>query len=70
MSKLRNINLRGTGIVEVPLSIGHLNGLEYLDLSWCRNLVSLPESIYNLRSLETLIVVSICNNLYKRASQA
>ena len=56
MSKLREINLSGTAIVEVPSSIEHLNGLEYFDLSCCENLVSLPESIFNLRSLKTLDV--------------
>ena len=56
MSKLRDIDLRGTAIVEVPSSIEHLNGLEYFNLSWCENLVSLPESICNLRSLKTLDV--------------
>ena len=56
MSKLRDIDLRGTAIVEVPSSIEHLNGLEYFNLSCCENLVSLPESICNLRSLKTLDV--------------
>ena len=56
MSKLREIDLSGTAIVEVPSSIEHLNGLEYFDLSQCKNLVSLPESICNLRSLEILDV--------------
>ena len=57
MSKLRNIDLKGTAIEEVPSSIEHLNGLEYFDLSWCKNLVSLSKSIFNLRSLKTLDVV-------------
>ena len=56
MSKLREIYLNETAIVEVPSSIEHLNGLEYFDLSCCENLVSLPESICNLRSLKTLDV--------------
>ena len=56
MSKLREIYLNDTAIVEVPSSIEHLNGLKYFDLSWCENLVSLPESICNLRSLITLDV--------------
>ena len=57
MSKLRDIDLRGTAIVEVPSSIEHLNGLEYFNLSWCENLVSLPESICNLKSLKILDVL-------------
>ena len=56
MSKLREIYLNETAIVEVPSSIEHLNGLEYFDLSCCENLGSLPESICNLRSLKTLNV--------------
>ena len=62
MSKLREIDMSGTAIVEVPSSIEHLNGLEYFGLSLCENLVSLPESIFNLRSLETLDVVG-CSKL-------
>ena len=62
MSKLRTIDLRSTAIVEVPSSIKHLNGLEYLNLRLCKNLVSLSESICKLRSLQTLIVAS-CSEL-------
>ncbi|KAJ9676213.1 hypothetical protein PVL29_024957 [Vitis rotundifolia] len=54
MRKLRELNLSGIAIVEVPLSIKHLNGLEDLDLGNCKNLVTLPESICSLRSLKTL----------------
>ena len=54
MRKLRELNLSGTAIMEVPPSIKHLNGLEDLDLGNCKNLVSLPESICSLRSLKTL----------------
>ena len=35
MSKLREIYLNDTAIVEVPSSIEHLNGLKYFDLSRC-----------------------------------
>ena len=54
MSKLREINLCGTAIIEVPSSIEHLNELEDFNLSQCFNLVSLPRSICNLSSLQTL----------------
>ena len=56
MSKLREIELSGTAIVEVSSSIEHLNGLEHFHLSRCENLVSLPKSICNLRSLQILTV--------------
>ena len=62
MSKLREINLSGTAIIEVPSSIEHLNGLEYFNLSGCFNLVSLPRSICNLSSLQTLYLDS-CSKL-------
>ncbi|KAJ9707494.1 hypothetical protein PVL29_002497 [Vitis rotundifolia] len=54
MRKLRELNLSGTAIMEVPPSIKHLNGLADLDLGNCKNLVSLPESICSLKSLKTL----------------
>ena len=54
MGRLRELNFRGTGIIEVPSSIVHLHGLEYLDLSYCHNLSSLPDSICSLSYLKTL----------------
>ena len=54
MRKLRELNLSGTEIMEVPPSIKQLNGLADLDLGNCKNLVSLLESICSLRSLKTL----------------
>ncbi|XP_034675526.1 disease resistance protein RPV1-like isoform X3 [Vitis riparia] len=62
MSKLRELNLSGTAIIEVPSSIGRLKALQHLDLSYCKSLRSLSESICNLSSLETLILVG-CSNL-------
>ncbi|KAL6315391.1 hypothetical protein AAG906_000501 [Vitis piasezkii] len=56
MSKLRELNLSETAIIEVPSSIGHLKALQHLDLSYCKSLKRLSESICNLSSLETLIL--------------
>ena len=64
MSKLREIDLCDTAIVEVPSSIEHLNGLEDFNLSCCENLVSLPKSIYNLRSLQ-ILDVGDCSKLVR-----
>ena len=56
MRSLRELNLSRTGIMELPSSIRHLNGLEDLDLSSCENLLSLPDSICSLSSLQTLLL--------------
>ena len=40
MGRLREIYFCETGVIEVPSSIRHLHGLEYLNLSSCRNLLS------------------------------
>ena len=56
MENLRELYLDGTGIINLPSSIVHLKGIEYLDLAHCENLESLPESICNLRYLRTLLV--------------
>ena len=39
MGRLREINFCEMGIIEIPSSIRHLNGFEYLDLSSYRNLL-------------------------------
>ncbi|XP_040363866.1 TMV resistance protein N-like [Rosa chinensis] len=44
--------LSGSGIRELPSSIGNLIGLEDLYLKGCENLTNLPCSIYELRHLE------------------
>ncbi|KAL6344258.1 hypothetical protein AAG906_037822 [Vitis piasezkii] len=58
MESLRKLFLDGTAIKEIPSSIQHLRGLQYLHLSNCKNLVNLPESICNLTSLKELHVQS------------
>ena len=62
MGNLRKLHLNGTAIEELPESIQHLQGLQYLDLRYCNNLVGLPESIGYLKSLITLNCSS-CSNL-------
>ncbi|KAL6316357.1 hypothetical protein AAG906_017994 [Vitis piasezkii] len=62
MRSLRKLNLSHTGIMGLPSSIRHLNGLEDLDLSSCNKLLSLPDSIYSLSSLRTLNLVE-CSKL-------
>ncbi|KAM5574669.1 disease resistance protein RPV1-like [Rosa sericea] len=54
MSSLRGLELRGSDIRELDESIGNLIGLEVLDLGNCKNLTTLPCSIYGLQNLETL----------------
>ena len=54
MERLRELHLDRTSIQELPSSVKHLKGLEYLNLKGCDSLLSLPDSICNLRSLKTL----------------
>ncbi|XP_034677016.1 disease resistance protein RUN1-like isoform X2 [Vitis riparia] len=64
VENLRQLHLDGTAIEELPASIQHLKGLQYLNLKDCYKLVSLPESICNLSSLKFLNV-SFCTKLEK-----
>ena len=64
MRNLRELCLDGTTLKELPSSIQHLQGLQYLNLENCKNLVNIPDNICNLRSLKTLIV-SGCSKLNK-----
>ncbi|XVF78418.1 hypothetical protein PTKIN_Ptkin14bG0130900 [Pterospermum kingtungense] len=54
MKYLLELYLDGTGIKELPSSIGHLSNLVFLNLKDCRNLVCLPSSIGGCKSLKTL----------------
>ena len=51
MKCLRTLNLRGSGIRELPSSIKYLTGLRSLDLDDCKNLRYLPDEIYKLQLL-------------------
>ncbi|KAL5845738.1 hypothetical protein ACOSQ3_009262 [Xanthoceras sorbifolium] len=64
MESLTKLDLSGTTIKDLPLSIENLNRLWTLDLSFCENLERFPSSICNLRSLEYLYA-SYCPKLYK-----
>ncbi|CAL2240958.1 unnamed protein product [Prunus armeniaca] len=50
------------GLVDVNGSIGNLERLVYLSMKDCKNLRMLPEKVFMLKSLETLII-SGCTNL-------
>ncbi|KAL6315510.1 hypothetical protein AAG906_000808 [Vitis piasezkii] len=62
--KLRKLDLDYTAIVKLPSSIEHLKGLEYLDLSNCKDLITVPQSICNLTSLKFLNL-DFCSKLEK-----
>ena len=65
MKNLKKLDLYGTAIEKLPSSsIEHLEGLEYLNLAHCENLVILPESICNLRFLKFLNV-NACSKLHR-----
>ena len=54
MENLRELYLDRTAIQELPSSIQSLKGLQYLNLAYCRDLLSLPETICYLKSLAFL----------------
>ncbi|PRQ36217.1 putative TIR domain, P-loop containing nucleoside triphosphate hydrolase [Rosa chinensis] len=54
MDSLRHLSLEGSDIRELDESIENLIGLEYLNLIDCKNLTTLPCSIYGLQNLEFL----------------
>ena len=51
MECLKTLDLKGSGIREVPSSIEHLTKLKELKLYKCKNLRDLPDSIYKLQQL-------------------
>ncbi|XP_068312911.1 disease resistance protein RPV1-like [Pyrus communis] len=61
MEELLELNLSGSKIKELPLSINNLTGLRYLNLKDCKELKSLP-SVNHMRSLITLDL-SGCSSL-------
>ncbi|PPD75492.1 hypothetical protein GOBAR_DD27572 [Gossypium barbadense] len=54
MECLLELYLDGTGIKELPISIGNLSSLVLLNLKDCRNLADLPGSIVGCKSLKSL----------------
>ncbi|XVF78500.1 hypothetical protein PTKIN_Ptkin14bG0139100 [Pterospermum kingtungense] len=54
MEYLLELYLDGTGIKELPSSVGHLSNLVLFDLKDCSNLVGLPSSIDGCKCLKTL----------------
>ncbi|XVF70255.1 hypothetical protein PTKIN_Ptkin11bG0146200 [Pterospermum kingtungense] len=54
MQCLVEFYLDGTGIEELPSSIGHLSNLVLLSLKDCKNLVSLSSSVHGLKCLKFL----------------
>ena len=65
MKNLKKLDLYGTAIEKLPSSsIEHLEGLEYLNLAHCKNLVILPKGICSLRFLKFLNV-NACSKLHR-----
>jgi len=56
MKRLKELELNGTAIKELPLSIGRLSGLTRLNLANCKSLLTLPSVVCNLTSLQYLIL--------------
>ena len=56
MENLRELYLDGTSIKVLPSSVERLKGLFLLNMRKCKNLVSLPNDMCYLISLQTLIV--------------
>ncbi|KAL6343104.1 hypothetical protein AAG906_018942 [Vitis piasezkii] len=54
MKYLEFLDLRGTGIKELPSSMEHLHNISELFLSDCKNLRSLPSSICRFKSFQRL----------------
>ncbi|KAG7944050.1 hypothetical protein I3843_15G078200 [Carya illinoinensis] len=59
---LRHLTLANTDIKELPLSIGHLSGIEVLNLKGCKNLLHLPTGILRFRHLKGLSLAG-CSKL-------
>ncbi|KAJ6386600.1 hypothetical protein OIU78_016511 [Salix suchowensis] len=53
---IRSLNLPESSIKEIPKEVGKLIHLRYLNLSYCRELVSLPETMCDLCNLQSLDV--------------
>uniref|UniRef100_A0A6N2MJX1 Disease resistance R13L4/SHOC-2-like LRR domain-containing protein n=1 Tax=Salix viminalis TaxID=40686 RepID=A0A6N2MJX1_SALVM len=53
---IRSLNLPESSIKEIPKEVGKLIHLRHLNLEWCRELVSLPETMCDLCNLQSLDV--------------
>ncbi|XP_024182010.2 disease resistance protein RPV1-like [Rosa chinensis] len=62
MNSLKELYLRGCYIEELHPSIGNFTGLNELNLADCKNLTTIPCSIYELQNLE-ILDVSGCSKL-------
>ncbi|KAJ6764554.1 LEUCINE-RICH REPEAT-CONTAINING [Salix koriyanagi] len=51
---IRSLNLSRSSIEEIPKEVGKLIHLRHLNLEWCRELVSLPETMCDLCNLQSL----------------
>ncbi|TYI58113.1 hypothetical protein E1A91_D11G331100v1 [Gossypium mustelinum] len=57
MEWLKDLDLSGTALKELPSSIDNLIVLTHLNMNNCKNLVCLPDSFYKLKSL---LCLSLC----------
>ncbi|KAJ6764551.1 PROTEIN PHOSPHATASE PHLPP-LIKE PROTEIN, partial [Salix koriyanagi] len=59
---IRSLNLSRSSIEEIPKEVGKLIHLRHLNLEWCEELVSLPETMCDLCNLQSLDVIR-CSSL-------
>ncbi|KAJ6358309.1 hypothetical protein OIU76_000084 [Salix suchowensis] len=59
---IRSLNVSRSLIKEIPKEIGKLIHLRHLNLEWCEELVSLPETMCDLCNLQSLDVIG-CRSL-------
>ncbi|KAF3951554.1 hypothetical protein CMV_022813 [Castanea mollissima] len=62
MKRVHSLYLSGTAITTLPTSSEHLTGLFYLDLRNCKNLVHLPDTIFNLKLIK-IVDLEGCSKL-------
>ncbi|KAL4594405.1 hypothetical protein ACB092_12G018100 [Castanea dentata] len=62
MKRVDSLYLSGTAITTLPTSIEHLTDLFKLDLRNCKNLVHLPDAIFNLKWIE-IVCLQRCSKL-------
>ncbi|XP_065631526.1 disease resistance protein RUN1 [Quercus suber] len=54
MERVSELYLDATAITKLPTSIGNLTSLALLDVRDCKNLMSLPSTFFNMKSLKNL----------------